>query len=76
MPNEQPSFQRDIRPLFRDSDRRTMTFRFDLWHYDDVRSHASVIARRLEAGDMPCDERWPADRVALFRAWMEGDFQP
>ncbi len=35
-----PSFARDIQPLFRESDRRSMEFAFDLWDYQDVRTHA------------------------------------
>ncbi|HEX9134585.1 MAG TPA: hypothetical protein VF844_20030 [Ktedonobacteraceae bacterium] len=31
-----PSFARDIRPLFRESDRESMVFAFDLWDYNDV----------------------------------------
>lgn len=46
------SFERDIRPLFRDLDRASMLKRFDLWKYDDVVNHAPAIASRLKAG--PC----------------------
>jgi len=28
-----PSFARDIQPLFRESDRASMEFAFDLWDY-------------------------------------------
>ena len=71
-----PGFERDIRPLFRDRDLRSMSFAFDLGSYDDVRSHAETIARRTAAGEMPCDVPWSRERVQLFRAWMEGGFQP
>jgi hypothetical protein len=69
-----PSFASDIRPLFRDRDIDSMTFAFDLSDYDDVREHASRIYERLSAGEMPCDNPWPADRVALFRQWMDEGF--
>ncbi len=62
----------DIKPLFRESDRRSMTFAFDLWSFDDVVANADGIAERLRAGDMPCDGRWPDERVALFEAWIRG----
>jgi hypothetical protein len=26
---------------------------------------------RVEAGTMPCDGAWPAERVAVFRRWIE-----
>jgi len=53
-----------------------MSFAFDLGSYDDVRSNAAAIARRTAAGEMPCDGRWPEERVRLFRAWIEGGFAP
>jgi hypothetical protein len=71
---ESPSFERDIAPLFRDRDRRSMAPRFDLSSYDDVRGNAAAIAAKTAAGEMPCDEPWPEERVRLFRAWMDGGF--
>jgi hypothetical protein len=76
MATDPPSFERDIAPLFRDRDRRSMAFAFDLGSYADVRNNAAAIARRTAAGEMPCDGRWPEERVRLFRAWMEGGFAP
>ncbi len=71
-----PTFAGDIRPLFRERDRSSMTFLFDLWSYEDVRANADDILGVLDGGEMPCDEPWPAERVALFRAWMTGGFVP
>ena len=71
-----PGFAQDIRPLFRDEDVNAMTFAFDLSDCDDVRTHADAIHESLAGGDMPCDEAWPRDRVALFRQWMDGGYQP
>jgi hypothetical protein len=34
------TFQDDIKPLFRERDRRSMVFAFDLWCYDDVSRHS------------------------------------
>jgi len=31
-----PNFNADIKPLFRERDRRAMTFLFDLWEYEAV----------------------------------------
>lgn len=67
----QPSFDADIRPLFRESDRDEMAWAFDLWAYEDVREQAEVIHERLEDGTMPCDEPWPEERVAIFRSWID-----
>jgi hypothetical protein len=44
---------------------------FDLWERSDVADNAQAIPKRLEDGSMPCDGAWPADRVALFRNWVE-----
>ena len=66
-----PGFARDIQPLFRESDRESMEFAFDLWDYQDVRTHAEDILERLTVGTMPCDGEWPEDRVARFRCWVE-----
>ena len=66
-----PSFARDIQPLFRETDRESMEFAFDLWSYDDVRTYANDILERLEEGSMPCDGKWPEEQVAQFRRWVE-----
>jgi hypothetical protein len=66
-----PSFARDIRPLFRESDRESMDFAFDLWDYQDVRAHAEEIQERLEEGTMPCDGEWPEEQITQFRRWVE-----
>jgi hypothetical protein len=65
------SFERDIKPLFRQVDHDQMEFAFDLWSYEDVKDHSEEILERLEDGDMPCDEPWPAERISLFRSWVE-----
>lgn len=63
-------FATTIKPLFRESDRDAMEFVFDLWSYDDVKSHAEMILERLEDGSMPCDYEWPPERIAAFRTWI------
>ena len=70
-PDEPLHFEEDIKPLFRDRDRDSMRFAFDLWSPDDVSTHADAILERLEAGTMPCDGAWPADRIAVFRGWID-----
>jgi hypothetical protein len=71
-----PSFARDVKPLFRERDRRVMDFVFDLWSYDDVREHAASILDRVEDGTMPCDRPWDGERIDLFRQWMDEGFEP
>jgi hypothetical protein len=67
----EPSFEQDIKPLFRERDRNSMDFAFDLWDYEDVRENAPAILGRLTVGTMPCDGAWPEDQIALFRRWLE-----
>lgn len=71
-----PGFETDIKPLFREKDRRAMLFAFDLHEIVAVRDNAGDILAKLEEGDMPCDGAWPVDRIALFRAWQAGGMQP
>ncbi len=70
-PNEPISFDKDIKPLFRERDRSSMQGAFDLWSYDDVVAHADQIATRLRNGTMPCDGAWPKSSVDSFERWLE-----
>jgi len=69
--DEPVRFETHVRPMFRAVDRRSMTFAFDLWSYDDVARHADGILARLQAGTMPCDGAWPEARVAVFQRWVD-----
>jgi hypothetical protein len=68
--DETPGFDEHIKPLFREQDRRSMTFAFDLWSHDDVSEHADAILGRLREGTMPCDGAWPPERVGVFERWL------
>jgi hypothetical protein len=70
------SFERDVRPMFRDKDRASMLRAFDLWSRDDVRAHQDAILDRLRAGTMPCDGAWPPDQVGVFQRWIAGGSAP
>jgi Ferritin-like len=70
-PDEPLDFEEHIKPLFRERDRDSMRFAFDLWSLEDVSTHADAILARLEAGTMPCDGAWPAEQVAVFRRWID-----
>jgi hypothetical protein len=65
------SFAKDIKPLFREEDKEAMDYIFDLSSHQDVSTHAENILDRIEDGSMPCDEEWPAERIDLFRRWIE-----
>jgi hypothetical protein len=64
------SFERDVRPLFREKDRNSMLKAFDLWSYSDVQAHQDAILGRLSNGTMPCDGAWPPEHVAVFQSWI------
>jgi hypothetical protein len=70
------SFERDIRPLFRDKDRTSMLKAFDLWSFTDVVAHEDAILEQVRAGHMPCDGAWPADKVSLLADWIGQGSQP
>jgi hypothetical protein len=68
-PDEPVSYAAHVKPLFRERDRESMRFAFDLFSHDDVAAHADAILERLAAGTMPCDGAWPPERVEVFRRW-------
>jgi len=68
--DEPLSFETHIKPLFRERDKGSMSFAFDLWSYDDVSRHADGILARLQNGSMPCDGAWPSERVETFERWI------
>jgi hypothetical protein len=57
---EAVSFERDIRPLFRDGDINSMSAVFDLSSYEDVRANSDAIYEQLAEGS--------------FRAWIDTGF--
>jgi CDGSH-type Zn-finger protein len=75
-PDETAGFEAHIRPLFRERDRTSMRFAFDLWSRADVRQHAAEILERLRNGTMPCDGAWPESWTEVFGRWAESGFQP
>ena len=69
---EQPiSYAQDIKPLFREGDRESMSSAFDLWSYDDVVQNSDAILERLRDGTMPCDGAWTEEQVDLFQRWVD-----
>jgi hypothetical protein len=70
--NDQPiSFEQNVKPLFREQDRQSMKWAFDLWSHDDVAQNSDAILERLRNGTMPCDGAWPDEQVAVFADWIE-----
>jgi hypothetical protein len=74
--NEPVSFERQIGPMFRQRDRQSMKFVFDLGAYDDVKKHADAILERLRDGSMPCDGAWPQERIDAFQRWVNSGKAP
>jgi CDGSH-type Zn-finger protein/truncated hemoglobin YjbI/ferredoxin len=75
-PGETVQFETHVRPLFRERDRTSMLFAFDLWSRDDVQRRAAGIAERLRNGTMPCDGAWPKAWTDVFQRWAESGFRP
>lgn len=48
-----------------------MRWAFDLGKVGSVRQHADAILEQVASGRMPCDAAWSAERVALFRQWVQ-----
>ena len=67
-----PTFEHDIKPLFRASDREAMMEAFDLWSFDDVKANADAILGAVRSGSMPCDGQWPEEQVDLLQSWIDG----
>jgi CDGSH-type Zn-finger protein/truncated hemoglobin YjbI len=64
-------FTEHIKGLFRQGDRQSMRFAFDLWEYGDVSANATAILERLRNGSMPCDGPWPAEKTDVFQRWVD-----
>jgi len=64
------SFEADVKPLFREGDRRAMLSAFDLWSHADVSANADAILHAVATGAMPCDTAWPPDQVDVVRRWV------
>jgi hypothetical protein len=70
--DEPLTFEQHIRPLFRERDRQSMKWAFDLWSLEDVAGNSEAILGRLRDGSMPCDGAWTDEQIAVFQRWVEG----
>ncbi len=68
--DEPVSFEKHVKSLFRNRDRQSMKFAFDLWAFDDVKQNAHAILERLRDGSMPCDGAWPKAKFETFDRWV------
>ncbi len=69
--DEPASFEQHIKPLFRERDRQSMKWAFDLWSHDDVARHSEAILGKLRDGTMPCDGAWSDEQIAIFQHWID-----
>jgi hypothetical protein len=74
--DEPISFEQHIRPLFRERDRQSMEWAFDLWSHADVAGNSGVILERLQDGTMPCDGAWSDEQIAVFQGWVDRGTPP
>lgn len=68
------SFAADIRPLFREEDIECMQgMGIDLGEtaWMCVPENAQSVYERVADGSMPPDDAWPAEKVSLFKRWMD-----
>ena len=69
--DEPISFEQHIKPLFREGDRQSMEWAFDLWSHDAVAQNSDAIMGRLRDGTMPCDGAWSDEQIAVLQDWIE-----
>jgi hypothetical protein len=77
------SFKTDILPLFTSMDIDHMKragVSLDEYAYMSEPANASSVYNVVSSGSMPPGDSgespWPRDRVSLFKAWMDGGYQP
>ena len=77
------SFRTDIVPLFTSIDIDHMSAlgtQLDDYAFMSQPDKASVVYELVSGGKMPPstsgEEPWSADKVDLFKAWMDGGYQP
>jgi CDGSH-type Zn-finger protein/truncated hemoglobin YjbI len=68
---ERVAFTTHVKTFFRERDRKSMQFAFDLWSYADVSAHADAILEQVRSGRMPCDGAWPAAKVDVLARWID-----
>lgn len=69
-PDDKVEFEKHVKALFRETDRKAMKFAFDLASHADVSKHADAILERVRNGSMPCDGAWPPEKVDVFARWV------
>ncbi|MGC2162897.1 MAG: hypothetical protein WA634_13360 [Silvibacterium sp.] len=70
------SFEKDIRPLFREGDVKCMSpgVRLDDPAWMRVAANAQAVYHAVSTGAMPPDAPWKEAQVKTFKAWMDEGF--
>ena len=68
--DEPVEFEKHVKTLFRNRDRRSMKFAFDVWDYDAVKQNTEAILERVGNSSMPCDGAWPEEKIHAFERWV------
>jgi hypothetical protein len=71
------SFATDIKPLFREGDVKCMKpagVHLDDAAWMSVPANAAKVYGAVSTGKMPPDAKWPADKVARFKQWMDAGY--
>jgi hypothetical protein len=76
MDQDKPSFEKDVRPMFTQTDVEHMqNLGIDLSSRGDVEKHAAAIYETVTSGAMPppgTGERWTAEMCERFKRWRDG----
>ena len=70
------SYATDIKPLFTPGDVECMSGSFNLDSYDDVKTYAKAIYRKLAAHQMPPGAPWTDAQINLFGCWIQLGYAP
>ena len=65
--DEPLGFAKDIKPLFRERDRQSMKFAFDLSSHEDVARNSDEILGRLREGTIPATAPGQRSKLPPFR---------
>jgi hypothetical protein len=74
--DEPISFEQQIKPLFRDRDRQSMTWAFDLWSRDDVAANGEAILGKSATARCPAMVLGRTSRSPSFNAGSRRDPPP
>jgi hypothetical protein len=66
-----PTFEGDIKSLFRERDRARCLTSSTSGPFDDVKANADAILAAVRTSSMPCDTPWSTEKVDLLERWVD-----